>query len=120
MKDENKHSSFAVAVSPEFTDSGEWTGSITAVLEEDIQPDLDADELLQIRSVCGMMAACLPLMEEDKEFFDLVKNYFNDNYTQLVDELLEEQEDMKRPNFTRSRDGKVITLDFGTKTFGSA
>ena len=125
MTEDNKeHSSFAVAITPEFNDKGEWTGSVSAVLEEDVRDDLSPKDLTQIRSVCGMMAACLPLMEEDEEFMVLVRDYFLENYQVLVDDINEEEGEatakVDRPNFTRSIDGKVITLDFSTKTFGSA
>lgn len=119
MTEDKKSSSFAVAINPEFDDNGEWTGSVTAHIEEDVQNDLNEEQLLQIRSVCGMMAACLPLMEEDSEFLDYVKDFFYANYEQLIEQMLSEMEGDK-PNFTRSADGKVITLDFDTKTHGSA
>lgn len=120
MTDEPNQSSFAVAITPEFDEEGKWTGAVSATLEEDVCNDLDADELLQIRSVCGMLAACLPLMEEDPDFLDYIKGYFSSNYTQLIDEILDEAEAESKPNFVRSKDGKVITLDFNTKTHGSA
>ena len=120
MTDESNHSSFAVALTPEFDEQGKWTGAVSATLEEDVRNDLDADELTQIRSVCGMMAACLPLMEEDEDFLEHIKAYFYANYTQLIDEILDDAEEQAKPSFVRSKDGKVITLDFNTKTHGSA
>ena len=119
MTEEKTNSSFAVAITPEFDDNGEWSGSVTAHIEEDIRDDLNEEQVHQIRSVCGMMAACLPLMEEDSEFLDYVKDFFYANYEQLVEEMLADMANDK-PNFTRSSDGKVITLDFDTKTHGSA
>ena len=120
MTDESNHSSFAVALTPEFDEQGNWTGAVSATLEEDVHNDLNTDELTQIRSVCGMMAACLPLMEEDEDFLEYIKGYFSANYTQLIDEILDEAEEQDKPSFVRSKDGKVITLDFNTKTHGSA
>lgn len=120
MTDESNHSSFAVAIAPEFDEQGNWTGAVNAVLEEDIRNDLNTDELTQIRSVCGMLAACLPLMEEDEEFMEHIKAYFYAHYTQLIDEIIDESEEQDKPSFVRSEDGKVITLDFSTKTHGSA
>ena len=120
MTDESEHSSFAVALTPEFDEEGKWTGAVSATLEEDVRSDLDAEQLTQIRSVCGMMAACLPLMEEDPDFLEYIKTFFFDNYTQLIDEIYEEEDAQNKPNFVRSDDGKVITLDFNTKTHGSA
>lgn len=119
MTEEKKNSSFAVAITPEFNGNGEWTGSVTTHLEEDVRNDLTDEQLLQIRSVCGMLASCLPLMEQDSEFLDYVKDFFHANYEELVEEMLSAIED-DTPSFTRSSDGKVITLDFNTKTQGSA
>ena len=118
MTEETKHSSFAVALIPEFDDNNEWTGSVVTHVEEEVFDDLDEDQLTQIRSVCGMMAACLPLMEQDEEFLDYVRDFFLTNYQDMIAEILEDVED--KPSFVRSPDGKVITLNFNTKTHGSA
>lgn len=120
MSEDIKHSSFAVAITPEFKEDGTWDGSVNAVIEEDVQNDLDAEELTQIRSVCGMLAACLPLMEEDVDFLNHIKDFFYSNYQQLVDDIYAEEDEATKPNFTKSKDGNVITLDFNTKTHGSA
>jgi predicted nuclease of restriction endonuclease-like RecB superfamily len=118
MTEEKRGSSFAVVVEPTF-ENDKWTGNVNVSVEEDIQKDLAQEEVDQIRSLCGMIASCLPLMEEDDEFMSYVKEYFTKNYTQLLEEIQEDGEE-KTPSFTRSEDGKVITLDFATKTFGSA
>lgn len=118
MTEETKQSSFAVALTPEFNEDGEWSGSVTAYVEEDLHGDLNEEQVLQIRSVCGMLAACLPLMEEDPDFLEYVKEFFFKDYKQLMEDILDESE--VKPNFVRSKDGKVITLDFNTKTHGSA
>ena len=111
-------SSFAIVVTPEFNESGNWAGTIGVHMEEDFQNDLDVDELTQIRSVCGMMASTLTLMETDTEFMEYVRDYFLDNYQSMVDQFLDAVEE--QPTFTRTKDGNVITLNFNTKTHGSA
>lgn len=120
MSEENemKTSSFAVVIEPEF-ENGQWTGTVGAHIEEDVLDDLDVDELTQIRSVVGMMASTLTLMEHDPEFLDYVRDHFIDNYQEIVEQFLNDIED-NSPNFTRSEDGKVIQLNFNTKTHGSA
>jgi len=118
MTEDNKHSSFAVAINPEFKEDGTWDGSVVAHIEEDVQNDLSPEELTQIRSVCGMLAACLPLMENDQDFLDHIKEFFYSSYQQLVDDIYAEEEEANKPNFTK--DGNVISLDFSTKTHGSA
>jgi hypothetical protein len=114
------HSSFGVAIEPEFNEEGKWTGAVHASLEENFENDLTDDELTQIRSVCGMMASTLTLMENDPDFLDYVRDYFVNNFSDMIEEFLEDLEDdeEKAPNFTQ--EGNVIKLNFNTKTFGSA
>lgn len=119
MTEETKHSSFAVTLDPEFKEDGKWDGSVVAGIEESVESDLTDDEVMQIRTVAGLLASCLQIMEEDEEFLDYVKEYFFTRNKALVDELesLAEESD-SAPNFTK--DGNVISLDFSTKTHGSA
>jgi len=118
MTEDTMHSSFAVVLEPEFDEKGEWSGSVSAIIEEDFQNDLSEEDVMKIRSICGMIASCLPLMEEDEDFLDYVRSYFINNYTQLLDAISEQADQV--PSFTRSEDGKVIQLSFATKTHGSA
>ena len=122
MTEETKkeHSSFAVAIGPEFNEEGKWTGAVQASLEETLNDDLNIDELTQIRTVCGMMASTLTLMEADPDFLDYIREYFVENFAEMVEDFIEDIEESEggKPNFTK--DGNVITLDFNTKTFGSA
>ena len=113
---DKKHSSFAVAIDPEFNEEGKWTGVIGAHIEEDVTDDLSDEELVQIRSVCGMMASTLILMESDDDFLEYVKGFFLSSNEEMINELLDVVEE--KPNFTK--DGNVITLSFDTKTHGSA
>jgi hypothetical protein len=115
-----QHSSFALAIEPEFDDSNEWTGAVHACIEESIADDLDSDQLTQIRSVCGMLASCLQLLEREEEFRDYVQMYFMENFEEMIDDLLNDAEEREKPSFIRSEDGKVITLNFSTKTYGNA
>lgn len=112
-------STFAVAITPEFDEQGNWSGMVSAHIEEDVHNDLGEDDLLQIRSVCGMMASTLTLMAEDPEFLDYVREFFMENYKMMIDQFIEDYSE-DSPQFTRSADGKVITLNFNTKTHGSA
>jgi len=113
---DNTHSSFAVAVEPEFDSNGKWTGVISAHIEEEVKGDLSDEELIQIRSVCGMMASTLILMENDEEFLEFIKDFFISTNEEMISDMLSSIED--KPNFTK--DGNVITLNFDTKTHGSA
>jgi len=115
---EVRTSSFAIVLTPEFRENNKWAGTVTAHMEEEVFDDLDEEEVNNIRTVCGMMASTLTLMEQDQDFMEYVRDYFLDNYTALVEQFIEEDE--KVPSFTRSEDGKVIKLTFNTKTHGSA
>lgn len=121
MTEEKKVSSFAVALEPDFDEDNNWTGTVSASIEEELMGDLDDDSIEQIRHVSGMLATCLQLMESDPEFLEYVKNFYAAHnaelFLQFIDEL---EEDEEQPKFTRSKDGKVITLHFDTKTYGNA
>ena len=117
-KDTVKRSSFAVALEPEFNEDGKWTGEVTAFVEEALRDDLSEEELMQLRTVCGMMASTLTPMEQDEDFLDYVKEYFYANAQHVLDELTSLADEDSAPNFTR--DGNVFTLNFDTKTHGSA
>jgi|DEB0MinimDraft_10_1074344.scaffolds.fasta_scaffold26230_3 ABC-type transporter MlaC component len=118
MSDEIKTSSFAIVLTPEFDENGDWNSSVTAHMEEEVFDDLDTEELTRIRSVCGMVASTLTLMEQDEEFMEYVRDYFVENYSRMIEQFIEDDEQV--PSFTRSEDGKVIQLNFNTKTHGSA
>ena len=50
-----------------------------------------------------------------------VKSYFAEKFADYSDDEYEVDLEENKPTvFTRSKDGKVITLDFNTKTHGSA
>lgn len=119
MESEKNSSSFAIALEPEFDKDNNWTGGVTAYIEESIEDDLTEEQVQQIRAVCGLVSACLPLMEQDEDFLEYVKSFFFGPYEDLVNSM-EEEESEGKPNFTKSKDGKVITLDFSTKTYGNA
>lgn len=116
MTAETKRSSFAVVLDPQFNENNEWTGEVTTYIEEEVSDDLNEEQLFQMRSVCGLLASCLQLMEQDPEFLEYIKVHFAENCDMFVEEFLEEIEDT--PNFTK--EGNVLTLNFNTKTHGSA
>ena len=117
---DNSTSSFAVVVTPVLDNEKHWTGSITVHMEEDDYGELSDEELAQVRSVCGMMASTLTLMEEDANFNEMIQDYFLANFKSFVEDVIVGEYEEKKPNHTRSEDGKVITLDFSSKTYGEA
>lgn len=119
-ENEPQNSIFGIEIEPEFK-NGAWTGNVSAGMYEDLKGDLSDDEIHQIRTVCGMMASTLILMEEDPEFLDQIKEYFAERFAEYAEDDYEVDLEENKPTvFTRSSDGKVITLDFNTKTHGSA
>lgn len=122
MSDEEtqEQSSFAVVVTPTLDAKRKWTGTVTVHMEEDDFGELSDEELMQIRNVCGMMASSLTLMEEDPEFNEYIQEYFLKNFRSFVEDFIEGTLEEQKPTMTRSKDGKVITLDFSSKTYGEA
>jgi hypothetical protein len=102
---------FLIVIEPNFNEFNQWTGSISARVEECTEGcALSIDELQQIRHVVGIMAATLPLMEKDMDFADKAHDFFIQNYVQLLEHLQDETEET--PDlFTTSDDGKVVTLN---------
>lgn len=115
---ENNSSSFAVVITPEF-ENGTWNGAVSAHIEEDVLDDLDTDELTKIRSVVGMVASTLTLMESDPALLEYIRDHFIDNYQMLIEEFIDDIQE-REPNFVKKEDGNVITLNFNTKTHGNA
>ena len=115
---ETKETSFAIVISPEFDEQGKWNGVVGCHMEEEVNHDLSENELTQIRSVCGMMATTLTLMESDEDFLEYVKEAFLALNSDMVNEFVEALEKDEKPNFTK--DGNVFTLNFSSKTHGSA
>ena len=63
---------------------------------------------------CKMMASTVPIMERDEELRDMVHNFVIEH----VDREYVVEVD-SRPRVI-DRDDNVVTIDFGTKTKGSA
>jgi len=118
MSEETKETSFAVVMTPEFSEDDKWTGVIACHLEEEVNHDLSDDEITQIRTVSGLMATTLTLMEQDEDFLEYVKEAFLAFNQEMLEDFIESTEEDNKPNFTK--EGNVITLNFDTKTHGSA
>ena len=117
MTEEEKTTSFAVVLTPEFDDKGKFIGSMGIHMEEEINHSLTDEQTVNLRGICGMLITCVTLMEQDEDFCDYVQNNFATMFAESMEEIIGNEE---HPTFTRSEDGKVITLDFETKTHGSA
>lgn len=114
---DSKQTSFAVVITPDFDENDNFLDTMGVHIEEEIGHELTDDQKFNLRTVCGMLMTCIHLIETDAEFSQHVQNVFAELFVDSMDEILGTE---PIPSFTRSEDGKVITLDFDTKTHGSA
>ena len=113
----SKQTSFAVVITPDFDENEKFLDTMGVHIEEEINHDLTEDQKFNMRTVCGMLMTCIHLIETDTEFSEHIQNTFASMFADSIDEILGKE---PVPSFTRSEDGKVITLQFDTKTHGSA
>tara|TARA_R100000773_G_scaffold21550_1_gene19116 strand:- start:12344 stop:12694 length:351 start_codon:yes stop_codon:yes gene_type:complete len=114
---ENAQTSFAVVITPDFDEEGRFEDTMGVHIEEEINHNLTDEQKFNMRTVCGMLMTCIHLIETDQDFSEHIQTTFASMFADNIDEILGKE---KVPSFTRSADGKVITLEFGTKTHGSA
>ena len=114
---DTKETSFAVVITPDFDENSKFLDTMGVHIEEEINHALTEEQKFNLRTVCGMLMTCIHLIETDKDFSEHVQNVFAELFVDSMDSILGTE---PAPTFTRSEDGKVITLDFDTKTHGSA
>mgnify|MGYP003638845864 CR=1 FL=1 len=107
---------FILRIRPETDDTGEWTGDIDLAIIT--QPDnrLEDDDYSQLMHFCKMLASTVPVMERNEEFREIVHEYVMSMKDTPYDEDVETED---KPKVVET-DGNVLTIDFGTKTKGSA
>ena len=109
-----KSEDFLIRVRP-FTDTdGSWNGDIDLSIITQPSNDLTDEDYNQVMHFCKMMASTVPLMERDEELRDMVHNFVIEH----VDKEYVIEVD-SRPRVI-DREDNVVTIDFGTKTKGSA
>ena len=109
-----KSEDFLIRVRP-FTDTdGSWNGDIDLSIITQPSNDLNDEDYNQVMHFCKMMASTVPLMERDEELRDMVHNFVIEH----VDREYVIEVD-SRPRVI-DREDNVVTIDFGTKTKGSA
>ena len=109
-----KSEDFLIRVRP-FTDTdGSWNGDIDLSIITQPSNDLTDEDYNQVMHFCKMMASTVPLMERDEELRDMVHNFVVEH----VDKEYVIEVD-SRPRVI-DREDNVVTIDFGTKTKGSA
>ena len=109
-----KSEDFLIRVRP-FTDTdGSWNGDIDLSIITQPSNDLNDEDYNQVMHFCKMMASTVPLMERDEELRDMVHNFVIENVDK---EYVVEVDSSSR---VIDREDNVVTIDFGTKTKGSA
>jgi len=105
---------FLIRIRPFKDKNGSWTGDIDLSIITQPQNDLDDEDYYQVMHFCKMMASTVPLMERHEELRDMVHNFVIENVDK---EYVVEVDSSSR---VIDREDNVVTIDFGTKTKGSA
>jgi len=105
---------FLIRVRPFKDRDGSWTGDIDLSIITQPSNDLTDEDYNQIMHFCKMMASTVPLMERDEELRDMVHNFVVEHVDK---EYVIEVDSRSR---VIDREDNVVTIDFGTKTKGSA
>lgn len=105
---------FLIRVRPFKDVDGSWNGDIDLSIITQPSNDLPDEDYNQVMHFCKMMASTVPLMERDEELRDMVHNFVVEH----VDREYVVEVD-SRPRVI-DREDNVVTIDFGTKTKGSA
>jgi|TARA_R100000455_G_C6239438_1_gene98753 hypothetical protein len=105
---------FLIRVRPFKDIDGSWNGDIDLSIITQPSNDLTDEDYNQVMHFCKMMASTVPLMERDEELRDMVHNFVVEH----VDKEYVIEVD-SRPRVI-DREDNVVTIDFGTKTKGSA
>ena len=112
---EHKHglepSDFVLRVRPDLDEEGVWTGGIDVAVITSEGNEINDEDYGQLMHFCKMLASCVPIMEFNEDLRDLAHHF--------VEEKLDIIEEKGYGNVIE-RDDNVISIDFGTKTKGSA
>lgn len=93
---------FLIKITPQMEDS-QWNGTVDVSLIHSPDNPLDDDSFANLTMLVNMMAASLPVMEDNEDIRDCLFRYVDD---------MEHEEEYETDN--------VISLDMFTKTKGNA
>ena len=117
--DDYKHineDDFLIRVRP-FRDSmGKWTGDIDLSIVTLPDNDLDDEDYSQLVHMCTMVASTVPLMEHDEALRNMIHEYVEERFDTEYEPMLEDD----KKEVVVETSGNVLTIDFGSKTKGSA
>ena len=105
---------FLIRVRPFKDRDGSWNGDIDLSIITQPSNNLPDEDYNQVMHFCKMLASTVPIMERDEELRDRVHDYVMEN---VDGEYTFEVESESR---VIDREDNVVTIDFGTKTKGSA
>ena len=105
---------FLIRVRPFKDIDGTWNGDIDLSIIRQPANYLHDEDYNQFMHFCKMIASTVPLMERHEELRDMVHNFVIEHVDK---EYVVEVESKPR---VIDREDNVVTIDFGTKTKGSA
>lgn len=104
---------FIIRVRPQKDSEGNFDGEASFSVISSSSSELPYTLYKDIEYVVRCMLSTVPLMEIDDEFRKFVFNYVDTQFEYMFEEGEPE-------SLIKSRDGNVITIDFGTNTKGNA
>ena len=105
---------FLIRVRPFRDKDGSWNGDIDLSIITQPSNDMDDEDYHQVMHFCKMMASTVPIMEYNEDLRDMVHEYVMEHVDK---EYIIEVEPKSQ---VVDRSDNVVTIDFGTKTKGSA
>jgi len=109
---------FLVRLRPHITEQGEWEGDMDVAIVTQPGNDVDDETYFQMMHLTKMVASSIPLMEDDYELREMVSDYVISTLDNDIDTVLEEDNDNTVQVI--SEEDNVVTINFNTKTKGSA
>jgi hypothetical protein len=103
---------FVIRVRPMITHDRQWTGEIDLSVITLPENELNDDDYGSLIHFCKMMCASVPVMETNEDIRDLIHEYVTKKFDIEYEVELEDK--------VVSKEGNVVTIDFKTKTEGSA
>jgi hypothetical protein len=107
---------FVIRVRPFKDRKGSWNGEIDLAIITQPENSFDDEDYFQLTHFCKMLASTVPIMEYNEELRNLVHEYVTD----IVDKEKEYLVELEEGPTVVDREDNIITIDFGTKTKGSA
>ena len=117
LKEHIEEDDFVIRIRPFANDAGKWSGEVDISIMSFADNELDDEDYDNVMHFCKMMCAAVPIMEEAKEFRDIIHEYVLnvvDNDMEIDVELEEES------GVEKTYEDNIVHLNFNTKTGGSA